>query len=104
LDGLLYFFGDSYNKVIEGDKVTMTVLTVSQKGWVVIPAELRKKYGLTPGSQVRIVDYGGVLGIVPLLDDPIHQAYGMLAGGPSLIKALLAERAEERRREDSRNR
>jgi len=36
-------------------------LTISSKGWVVIPAELRKKYHLTPGTEVLIVDYGGVL-------------------------------------------
>ncbi|MBN2499850.1 MAG: AbrB/MazE/SpoVT family DNA-binding domain-containing protein, partial [Anaerolineales bacterium] len=43
----------------------MTTLTISSKGWVVIPAELRKKYQLTPGTKVIIVDYGGVLSIVP---------------------------------------
>ena len=36
-------------------------LTISSKGWVVIPAELRRKYNLTPGAEVRVVDYGGVL-------------------------------------------
>jgi len=36
-------------------------LTISSKGWVVIPAELRKKYHLMPGTEVLIVDYGGVL-------------------------------------------
>jgi AbrB family looped-hinge helix DNA binding protein len=78
----------------------MTVSTISQKGWVVIPAELRKKYGLKPGSRVRMVDYGGGITIVPLLDDPVHQAQGMLAGKRSLTAALLAERAEERRHEE----
>jgi AbrB family looped-hinge helix DNA binding protein len=32
-------------------------LTISKKGWVVIPAELRKKYQLAPGTEVIIVDY-----------------------------------------------
>lgn len=77
----------------------MTVLTVSQKGWVVIPAELRKKYGLKPGTSVQIVDYGGMLGLVPLLDDPVNQAYGMFAGETSLTEALLAERARDIARE-----
>ena len=53
-------------------------LTVSSKGWVVIPAELRRKYGLTPGTQVRLVDYGGVLALIPLPDDAIAQAAGSL--------------------------
>lgn len=77
-------------------------LTISNKGWVVIPAELRKKYNLTPGTQVVIVDYGGVLAIVPAMKDPIKQGYGMLKGGPSLTQSLLKERAAERKREEAK--
>jgi AbrB family looped-hinge helix DNA binding protein len=47
------------------------VLKVSQKGWVVIPAELRKKYNLEPGSEVYVVDCGGVLALVPAHENPI---------------------------------
>ena len=74
------------------------VLTISNKGWVVIPAELRKKYSLEPGSEVNLVDYGGVLAIVPAMKNPIKEAAGMLKGGTSLTQALLAERQKERRR------
>jgi AbrB family looped-hinge helix DNA binding protein len=77
----------------------MTVLTVSQKGWVVIPAELRKKYGLKPGSRVQISDRGGSLVLIPLLEDPVREAYGMFAGKISLTKALLEERAKDLERE-----
>lgn len=73
----------------------MPTLTVSTKGWVVIPVELRKKYGLTPGAQVQLVDYGGVLALVPLLENPIQEAVGMLKGSTSLVQALLNERAQE---------
>ena len=31
---------------------------VSGKGWIVIPAELRKKYNLRAGTEVVVVDYG----------------------------------------------
>lgn len=77
----------------------MTVLTISQKGWVVIPAELRRKYDLRPGTQVQLVDYGGVLALVPVLDDPITEAAGMLRGSSSLTKRLIAEHEEEAARE-----
>lgn len=77
-------------------------LTISNKGWVVIPAELRKKYNLTPGTEVVIVDYGGVLAIVPAMKDPVKQGYGMLKDGPSLTEALLKERAAERKREEAK--
>jgi AbrB family looped-hinge helix DNA binding protein len=75
------------------------VLKISQKGWVVIPAELRKKYHLEPGDEVELVDYGGVIALVPLLDDPVRQGFGIIKDGPSLTQALLEERKQERERE-----
>ncbi len=75
------------------------VVTVSSKGWVVIPVEYRKKYGLHAGKAVTIVDYGGVLAIVPLLSDPINQTRGLLAGKTSLTQALLGEHQVEIERE-----
>lgn len=82
----------------------MTV-RVSQKGWVVIPAELRKKYHLEPGAEVVFVDYGGGLAIFPALKDPVNQAAGMLRdsgrqGGASLTEVLLKERREDILREE----
>jgi AbrB family looped-hinge helix DNA binding protein len=73
-------------------------LTISEKGWVVIPAELRKKYSLLPGSEVNLVDYGGVLAIIPAMKEPVEQAAGMLKGGASLTKVLLKEHQKERKR------
>jgi len=76
----------------------MTV-TVSEKGWVVIPAKLRRKHNLRPGARVQVVDCGGVLALVPALRDPVEQAAGMLKGRKSLCHALLAERRAERRKD-----
>ena len=73
----------------------MTVHSISSKGWVVIPAELRKKYGLEPGSEVRIVDYGGVLALIPAMEDPIRQAAGMLRTEKRLTQILLADHRDE---------
>ncbi len=77
----------------------MPTLTISQKGWVVIPAELRKKYNLTPGTKVQIVDYGGVMSIVRVFDDPINEGAGMLKGADSLTEAIVEEHRQERERE-----
>lgn len=76
------------------------VLTISNKGWVVIPAELRKKYNLTPGTEVIIVDYGGVLAIVPTRKDPIEEGRGLLKDLPSLMDDLREGRASERKRDE----
>ncbi len=73
---------------------------VSAKGWIVIPAPLRRKYGIESGDEVRVVDYGGVLAIVPTIPDPVRAGRGMLRGDTSLTDALLEARREDRRRED----
>jgi AbrB family looped-hinge helix DNA binding protein len=77
----------------------MSFTTVSPKGWVTIPIELRRKYGLKSGTHVHIVDYGGVLALVPAAEDAVQQAMGMLKGSSSLTQALLAERKQELSRE-----
>ena len=81
----------------------MYTAKVSTKGWVVIPKDLRDKYGLKKGSQVQVVDYGEGLILIPLPDDPAEALHGMLEGGPSLTADLLAERARERTREEGRD-
>ena len=81
----------------------MYTAKVSAKGWVVIPKPLREKYGLKKGTQVQVVDYGSVLALMPLPDDPVEVLHGMLAGGPPLTEELLAERAQEQAREEDRS-
>jgi len=80
----------------------MATVRVSAKGWVVIPAELRRKYQIEAGAEVTIVDYGGVLTLVPKMRDPVVDARGTLKGGGSLTRELLRGRARDKRREDQR--
>lgn len=42
----------------------MPAATLTEKGQVVIPAEIRAKHGLTPGTQVEFVDEGGTIRLV----------------------------------------
>jgi AbrB family looped-hinge helix DNA binding protein len=71
---------------------------LSQKGWVVIPAPLREKYGLKPGANLQVVDYGGVLAIVPAFKDPVKQGAGMLKGNDSLTQAVVEEHKRDIKR------
>lgn len=81
----------------------MSLSIVSAKGWVVIPKELRERYGFTRGTRVRFVDYGGSIGIVPEPADA-REALGMLdgkyAGEAPLTADLLAEHSAELEREE----
>jgi len=72
--------------------------TVSGKGWVVIPKEIREKYRLRKGDRVLFVDYGGVIALVPASGDPVRESRGFLKGGPSLTEALLEARKQDARR------
>lgn len=39
----------------------MSAATLTAKGQIVIPADIRARYELTPGTQVEFVDEGGVI-------------------------------------------
>ncbi|MBM3144360.1 MAG: AbrB/MazE/SpoVT family DNA-binding domain-containing protein [Chloroflexi bacterium] len=80
----------------------MVTATVSSKGWIVIPIELRRKFGIQAGGTVHIYDYGGLLTIITALENPISEAMGMFAEGTSLTQALLRDRANERQRDSQR--
>ncbi|GBC76139.1 hypothetical protein HRbin07_00336 [bacterium HR07] len=82
----------------------MPIIKVSEKGQIVIPRELRKKYGITPKSEVLVTEINDKILIVPILKDPVKEARGLLKGGKSLTKALLQERQKEREREEIRSR
>ena len=63
----------------------MAAATLSEKGQVVIPAEIRARHGLTPGTQVEFVDEGGVIRLlvrrrVPATDPAA--GYGMVKAKP----------------------
>ena len=78
----------------------MHTATVSAKGWVVIPKAIREKHGLEKGYRVQVLDYGQLVAIVPLPDDPVEALHGMFESGLSLTGELLAERKAEREREE----
>ena len=42
----------------------MTTATLTAKGQIVIPADIRARHGLTPGTQVEFVDDGGVIRLI----------------------------------------
>jgi AbrB family looped-hinge helix DNA binding protein len=73
----------------------METLKVSGKGQVVLPAHIRKKYGIKPGSRIQLFEYENLIYIVPPSNDPIGEAVGCLPPKPSLSKQLLRERQRD---------
>jgi len=74
-------------------------VTVSSKGQIVLPAEIRRKYGLSAGTRLQLVDLGGHISLVPAMDDAVGDAFGMLEDGPSTAD-LVRARGEDRSREE----
>lgn len=68
---------------------------VSKKGWIVIPAKLRKTYGIKPGSIIQIVPEKDHLNLIPTLKEPIQATLGKYKGETSLTSALVEERKRE---------
>ncbi len=73
----------------------METVKVLAKGQVVIPASLRKKYGIHPGSVIRIFEYGNLIYLVPSSSDPVKEAMGCLPRKPLLSKELVKERRKD---------
>jgi AbrB family looped-hinge helix DNA binding protein len=76
--------------------------TVSEKGWIVIPKDVRERFGIEKGDKVAIITVGDSIALVPVPSgDPIERARGLLgSGGPSQVEALLEDRRRELEREE----
>lgn len=76
-------------------------VTVSARGQMVIPAKLRRKYGIRISSKVEVVDTGEELVLVPIPRKPFEESRGILKGVSvaDLLRARRAERNAEARRD-----
>lgn len=72
----------------------MPAATLTNKGQVIIPAEIRARHGLTPGTQVEFVDQGGIIRLVVRRrvtpSDPAA-GYGLVKPKPKGKPRRLAE-------------
>jgi AbrB family looped-hinge helix DNA binding protein len=76
---------------------------VSTKGQLVIPATIREKYGIGPGTRVEFIEDGPRLVLeLDTVESRIRKMKalrGITAGGPSGTDLLLEDRRLERERE-----
>lgn len=72
----------------------MGAVKLTAKGQVVIPAEIRARYELTPGTQVEFVDDGEAIRLVVRRRVPATDP----AAGYGLIKVRPPRRGRKRRR------
>lgn len=68
---------------------------ITSKGQVVIPALLRKKYGLLARTRLQVIDDGGEIILRPITPSYVRKLRGFLKGNKGL-KALAEDRRRER--------
>jgi AbrB family looped-hinge helix DNA binding protein len=81
----------------------MTIATVSSKGQLVIPKEIRDYLGIKPKQKVLLKIVKDHVEIEPLPENPVEAFRGIFKEGSSLTKALLREREEDKRREEKKS-
>ena len=77
---------------------------VTTKGQIVIPATLRRKYGIKRGTRVNIDDDDGMIVLRPATRKALEKLLDRLQGrfkDSPLVQDLMEERARDREREDA---
>lgn len=73
---------------------------VTSKGQLVIPARIRRKYGIKSGTKVRFVEREHEILFQPVTSEYIRSVCGMLKSETSATRELLEERSTEKEREE----
>ena len=76
-------------------KVETSVVTT--KGQLVIPARLRRRFGIKKGTRVTFIEDAGRIIVQPVTREFIRGLRGSLQGEPSALAVLHEERKHERR-------
>lgn len=72
------------------------ITTISTKGQVVIPADVRAALGVKPGTRISITLEGHRIILQPISDRLVDETRGMLTGAPSLADELQQERRADK--------
>ena len=75
--------------------MSVSVATVSSKGQLVIPAEIREALNIRSGTRMAMLREGNRIIMQPVNEQYVSEMRGMTAGGPSMTDDLLRERREE---------
>ncbi len=76
--------------------------TMTSKGQIVVPARLRKRYGLKPGTKVNFIERDKEIVFQPVTKEYLKNVHGMLTSETSVTKELLRERSKDRGHEEEK--
>jgi AbrB family looped-hinge helix DNA binding protein len=78
----------------------MQTMNVLNKGQIVIPAEIRHRYGIKPGTPLEIREVGDHLELYVLPSNPIIAFRGSLKIADSLADQMIEEHRKEVAQDD----
>ena len=74
----------------------MDSVYVTTRGRIVIPARLRRKLGIKPGTKVCFIERGSDILFQPVTKEYVRSVCGMLKDTTSATSELLIERKRDR--------
>ena len=80
----------------------MEEATMTNKGQIVVPVRLRRRYGLKPGSKIIFIERDNEIVFQPVTKEFVRSVHGMLEGATSATEDLLIVRARDKEREEAK--
>lgn len=80
----------------------METAYVTSKGQLVVPARLRRRYGIKPGTKICFIERDNEILFQPVTKEYVRSVRGMLKSETSVIQELRKERAKDKEREEDK--
>ncbi len=74
----------------------METSVVTVKGQIVVPAKIRKKFGIKKGTKIAFIEQSGKLIIQPLDKSYFEGLAGLLGKDGDMLKSLMEDKKRER--------
>jgi AbrB family looped-hinge helix DNA binding protein len=75
----------------------MEISAVTTKGQIVIPARLRRKYGIKIGTKIQFREEDGEIKLFPITEEIIDKNVGFLGTKGKLLAKLKEEKEREKK-------
>src|SRR5262249_14908068 len=89
-----------HSVILIAQEYEMPIMSITEKGQVVIPKELRDKYGITTNGEVMVTEVGGHIAVLPAPKDPIKALRGSVKFAQPVSDIVRELRDEEKQREE----
>lgn len=80
----------------------METAYVTSKGQLVVPAQIRRRYGIKPGTKICFIERDHEILFQPVTKEYIRSVHGMLKSETSVTQELLKERAKDKEHEEAK--